>query len=246
LVNTMKSHRSILITLALAVIFLAAAPLSTLAGQAAAIKGKQLRVMVKEYIETNMPWKQDDMRMEFLGRMADLSVPGDKISYRVKSRQDEAYIGDSVFTVAMYDDGSLVREESIRVRMEVAMGVVMSAKFLPRDTEIGADDVKLVRKWFSQSPANNLMQIEDAVGKHPHSDIRQNTEIKRNMLKSVRTIKRGKMVRIVVENGPLTIVTVGLSEEDGSRGDFIRVRNISSNKTVYAKVIDDSSVRVDY
>lgn len=242
----MKSHRSILITLALAVIFLAAAPLSTLAGQAAAIKGKQLRVMVKEYIETNMPWKQDDMRMEFLGRMADLSVPGDKISYRVKSRQDEAYIGDSVFTVAMYDDGSLVREESIRVRMEVAMGVVMSAKFLPRDTEIGADDVKLVRKWFSQSPANNLMQIEDAVGKHPHSDIRQNTEIKRNMLKSVRTIKRGKMVRIVVENGPLTIVTVGLSEEDGSRGDFIRVRNISSNKTVYAKVIDDSSVRVDY
>jgi flagella basal body P-ring formation protein FlgA len=66
------------------------------------------------------------------------------------------------------------------------------------------------------------------------------------MLKTVKTIKRGKMVKIVLENGPMMIVTFGLSEEDGSRGDFIKVRNISSNKIVYAKVIDDSSVRVDF
>jgi flagella basal body P-ring formation protein FlgA len=66
------------------------------------------------------------------------------------------------------------------------------------------------------------------------------------MLKSVKTIKRGKMVKIVLESGPMTIMTFGLCEEDGNRGDFIKVRNTSSNKTFYARVVDDSSVRIEF
>jgi flagella basal body P-ring formation protein FlgA len=242
----MKDHKLTGVILTLMIFLLAAVVPSSFAGQVVSIKGKELKALVKKYIETNLPWKQENLRIEFLGRITDPPVQGEKISCQVKSRQDEAYIGDSTFTVGIYDDGTLVREEPVRVRMEVAMDVVVSAKFLPRDTEIDADDVKLVRKWFNQNPANIVAQIEDVIGKHPYSDIRQNMEIKRNMLKAVRTIRRGKMVKIVLESGPLTIVTFGLSEEDGSRGDFIKVKNISSNKVVYAKVIDDSSVRVDF
>jgi flagella basal body P-ring formation protein FlgA len=242
----MKIHKLTGVILTLMIFFLAAAVPSSLAGQVASIKGKELRALVKKYISTNMPWKQENLRIEFLGRITDPPVQGEKLTCQVKSRQDEAYIGDSIFAVGIYDDGTLVREESVRVRMEVAMDVLVSAKFLPRDTEINADDVKLVRKWFNQNPANIVTQMEDVIGKHPYSDIRQNMEIKRNMLKTVKTIKRGKMVKMVLESGPLMIVTFGLSEEDGSRGDFIKVKNISSNKIVYAKVIDDSSVRVDF
>ena len=242
----MKVHKLTGVILTLLIFSLAHIVPSAYAGPVVSIKGKELRALVKKYIETNMPWKQENMRIEFLGRMADLSVQGEKISCQVKSRQDEAYIGDSSFTVGIYDDGALIRDESVRVRMEVAMEVVMSARFLPRDVEISADDVKLVKKWFSQSPTNTLTEIEDVIGKHPYSDMRQNIEIKRNMLKSVKTIKRGKMVKMLLESGPMIIVTFGLSEEDGSRGDFIRVKNISSNKIVQAKVIDDSSVRVDF
>jgi flagellar basal body P-ring formation protein FlgA len=242
----MKVHKLTGVILTLLIFSLATAVPSAFSGQVVSIKGKELRVLVKKYIETNMPWKQDNLRIEFLGRMADLSVQGEKISCQVKSRQDEAYIGDSSFTVGISDDGTLIREESVRVRMEVAMDVVVSAKFLPRDTQINADDVKLIRRWFNQNPANTVTQMEDVVGKQTYSDIRQNIEIKRNMLKSVKTIKRGKMVKMVLESGPMMIVTFGLSEEDGSRGDFIKVKNLSSNKTVYAKVIDDSSVRVDF
>jgi flagella basal body P-ring formation protein FlgA len=66
------------------------------------------------------------------------------------------------------------------------------------------------------------------------------------MLKSVKTIKRGKLVKVVLESGPMSIMTFGLCEEDGSRGDFIKVRNTSSNKSIYARVVDDSSVMIEY
>jgi len=51
---------------------------------------------------------------------------------------------------------------------------------------------------------------------------------------------------MVLESGPMMIVTFGICEEDGSRGDYIKIRNTSSNKMVYARVTDDSSVRVEF
>ena len=181
-----------------------------------------------------------------MARIPDLHVQGEKISCKVRSGQDEAYIGDSIFTVGVYDDGTLLREERVHVRMEVAMDVVMSTKYLMRDKGIDSDSVKLVRKWFNQLPVYVVTQIEDVVGKQPYNDIRQNMEIKRNMLKDVKTMKRGKMVKMVLESGPMMIVTFGICEEDGSRGDYIKIRNTSSNKMVYARVMDDSSVRVEF
>jgi len=227
------------------VFFLTGVVSSSFAAQDKIIKGMEIKALVKDYIETNMPW-QSGMRIDFLARISDLHVQGEKISCKVRSGQDEAYIGDSIFTVGVYDDGTLLREERVHVRMEVAMDVVMSTKYLMRDKGIDSDSVKLVRKWFNQLPVYVVTQIEDVVGKQPYNDIRQNMEIKRNMLKDVKTMKRGKMVKMVLESGPMMIVTFGICEEDGSRGDYIKIRNTSSNKMVYARVTDDSSVRVEF
>ena len=233
-------------TLFLIIFFLTGVVSSSLAAPDRIIKGTEIRALVKDYIETNMPWQRDGMRIDFMGRTSDLHVQGGEISCKAKSRQDETYIGDSIFTVGVYDDGTLLREERIHVRMEAAIDVVVSTKYLPRDKEIDSDSVKLVRKWFNQMPVHAVTQIEDVVGKRLYSDIRPNMEIKRNMLKAVKTMKRGKMVKMVLESGSLTIVTLGLCEEDGSRGDYIKIRNTSSNKTVYARIMDDSSVRVEF
>ncbi len=202
--------------------------------------------MVKKYIEANMPWPKENVHIDFLGRQPDVSVQGEKINCEVRSGRNESYIGDSTFTVTVYDDGTLLREIPVRVRMEVAIDVAVTTRYLPRDSEIGNGDVRLARKWFNQMPVHVVTQIDDAVGKRLYSDAMHNTEINRNMLRSIKTLKRGKLVKVLLERGPMTIVTFGLCEEDGSRGDFIKVRNTASNKTLYARVVDDSSVVIEY
>jgi len=44
----------------------------------------------------------------------------------------------------------------------------------------------------------------------------------------------------------MQIVTVGLSEEDGVAGNIVRVKNITSNKTIYARVLSDSVVGIEF
>jgi len=59
-------------------------------------------------------------------------------------------------------------------------------------------------------------------------------------------VKRGKIVCINLERGPLKISTIGISEEDGARGAIIRVRNVSSNRMVYARVVGANTVQVEF
>lgn len=242
----MKKHALIVVIVSFMSLFIAFGTSPLLAAHVESLKGSRIKTIVKEYIEANMPWQRGNIRVDFLGRIQDVSIQGERISCEVKSIREEAYIGDSTFTVVIYDERTLLKEIPVRVRMEVAIDVVVSTKYLHRDSEIGYGDIKLVRKLFTQTPVHAVTQMEDAVGKRLYSDVMQNSEIKRNMLKSVKTIKRGKIVKVMLESGPMTIMTFGLCEEDGSRGDFIKVRNTSSNKTIYARVVDDSSVMVEY
>jgi flagella basal body P-ring formation protein FlgA len=71
-------------------------------------------------------------------------------------------------------------------------------------------------------------------------------EILATMLKSAPLVRKGKMVKMVFDNGSMQIVTVGLSEEDGVAGNIIRVKNITSNKIIYARVLSDSLVGIEF
>lgn len=202
--------------------------------------------IVKAYIEKTMPWHQGTLRLEFLPNNTECDIKGKRLSWQIQSRRNEAFIGESSFNVRFYDQGVFIKDLPVRVNMEVEMDVVESTKSLGRDTEIRACDVRMTKKWFTEIPENVLSDPEQAVGKVLTTAVRVNAEITRNMLKKATVVKRGAMVKIVAESGPLLITTFGLSEENGGRGDVIRVKNISSNKIIYTKVVDQALVQVTY
>ncbi len=206
----------------------------------------QIRNIVKDHIEKSMQWDRAAMRIEFPVRLADQEFKGKKIAWQVQTRHNEEFIGESIFNVRFYDQEIFVREMPVRVRMEAAMDVVVSTKPLSRGAEIGPEDVKLVKKWFHRMPQNVLSDPEEAVGKTLCVSVGPNAEVTKIMLKTPRMVRKGALVKILAENGSLMITTVGLSEENGGRGDVIRVKNIASNKIVYAKVIDNALVRVEF
>lgn len=231
---------SVLLVLSLAPAGMGAPTSSTI------IREAQIRKIVKSYIEKNTCWDPANLRIEFPVRLMDQEFDSKKISWQVQSRQNEEFIGESIFSVRFYDQDIFVREISVPVRMETAVEVVVSAKPLSRETVINRDDVKVVKKWFNRIPQNVVADPKDAVGKTLTVPIGYNAEITKMMLKTTRMVLRGALVKMMAENGSLVITTIGLSENDGGCGDIIRVKNLSSNKIVYAKVIDHALVRVEF
>lgn len=208
--------------------------------------GDQLAQSIRQHVENNMSWPVEDMRMEFLSKLPSLDHLTGKMVFRITPKPGDAYIGDTSFSVRILNGGTLVREETVRVRIEVMKDFVVSAKSLAKGSVLTADDVTIQRQWVRRLPANTLSSIDEALGRVMMHSVRPNIQMTYRMIAEVMPVKKGKMVSVILDNGLMQMVMKGIAEEDGAEDALIRVRNVSSNKVIYARVIGPASVRVDF
>jgi len=204
------------------------------------------RTAIREYIEANMPWPPGTVRVDFLSEEQE-SIPQNRdLILRVEPAGNQDFIGDMVFLVKSFRGGNLLRTESVRTRIEVLQDVVTAARGLPAGTVLAGSDIRTVRRWVRRIHPHSLPSMEAASGKRLTIQVASGAEILATMLKEIPLVRKGKMVKIVFDNGPMQIVTVGLSEEDGVAGNIVRVKNITSNKIIYARVLSDSVVGIGF
>ncbi len=215
-------------------------------GSAAILKEGAIRKIVVEHIQRHMPWERENMRLTFLGGCNDIVVPAPEYTYDVQEQPNDPYIGDSVVMLKLYHGGVFLLERPVRVRMEVAFDVLVSSRALPIDTVIGPDDVRMVKRWLTREPQRTIATLDEALEKRVVNSIRPNHEITRTMLREVPLVKKGRVVKMVLNNGFINITTLGQIQEDGGMGSSVRVKNISSQRIVYARVVGDSLVQVDF
>lgn len=202
------------------------------------------RAAVREYIAANMPWPPESMRVDFLSEEPESTSQSRDLLLRVEPAGNQDFIGDMVFLVKSFKAGHLLRTESVRTRIEVQRDVVTAARNMPAGTVLTESDIRTVRRWVRRIHAQSLASMEAVSGKRLTIQVASGTEILATMLKEVPLVRRGKMVKMVFDNGPMQIVTVGMSEEDGIAGNIIRVKNMTSNKVIYARVLSDSVVGI--
>jgi flagella basal body P-ring formation protein FlgA len=57
---------------------------------------------------------------------------------------------------------------------------------------------------------------------------------------------RGDVVRMVAESDVLRVAAKGMAKENGAVGERIRVMNLRSRKIIYAQVMDEQTVQVEF
>jgi flagella basal body P-ring formation protein FlgA len=210
------------------------------------IPAEDIKTTISDHVERNHPWPSGSVRIHILTRLSDIVLPQESVTLEVVNYPDEDYIGDATFTVKFSSEGNVVKEETVRVGMEVLTDVVVSKRELVKNREITAEDVYIQKKWLRRIPANVVTIPSDIVGKTLTFNVRPHSEITKNIIRTPLLIKRGNVVRIVFDNDSLSVTTMGVSEEDGAKDKVIRVKNLSSNRTIYARVAGDSLVRVEF
>lgn len=207
-----------------------------------------IQAAVREYIDANMPWPPGTARVDFLSASGESAtvLQNRADTFRIEPAGNSDFIGDMVFLVRFFKDGSAVKTESVRTKIEVARNVVVAARALPVGSILTGADIRTAQKWVRRIHPQALASVEETSGKMLTVQVSEGAELFTSMLKDVPLVKKGKMVKIVFDNGLMRIATVGLPEEDGIAGSIVRVRNITSNKIIYARVLGDSVVGIEY
>jgi flagella basal body P-ring formation protein FlgA len=65
-----------------------------------------------------------------------------------------------------------------------------------------------------------------------------------NSVEEQKLVTRGNVVRVIVEDDGLSIVTYGTSLQSGSAGSFIQLRNLDTGVIIRGIVQPDGSVRI--
>jgi len=201
---------------------------------------------IRQHIDQNMLHPAESVRVEFLSALPSMDKLSGKITYSIESRPSEEYIGDTSFNVRIFSKGIFLKEEVVRVRIEVLREFVISTSTINRNSILSADDVSVQKKWVKRIPMNAISSLDEAIGKTIIVSIRPNAQITRTMLKEVMSVKKGKIVQVILDNGIMKIMMNGVAEEDGAEEAVVKVRNLNSNKIIYARVIGQARVQVDF
>lgn len=204
-----------------------------------------LAELINQYVRDNSSRPAEDIRIEFPAKLPEVSLKGEKISYEISQLGKTAFIGNCHFLIRFFDDGEQVAKHQTRVDIEVRENYITASRVIKRNAIVGADDLQPAERWVRRASLKSIGDTDEIVGKRLIVELGPDREITRSMIKEPILVKKGEVVRIVLDNGRMSLMATGVAEEAGIDRQRIRVKNLSSQKVILAKVMAEGLVRVE-
>lgn len=127
---------------------------------------------------------------------------------------------------------------SIYVPFNVALyfELPVASRNLARGEEITAADVQISLVDSRTLRQGQLDRIEDIVGKAVRRPLREGEVFRQAQLELPTLVRRGDIVSIVNQSGPIAVTSTGTALAAGRTGDRIRIKNNQSDRVINAKV----------
>ena len=198
------------------------------------------------FVERKLSKKASDVAVSRLKIMGDGPVPAGKVTFQLFQKEQRKLEGQLNLTALIYVDGVETKKVRLTGWVDVFDSVVCVSRNMKRGEILQEDDLYVSRKNISYLPSNILTGKEKAIGLALKHQIKEDTPLKEWMLERPPIVERGDMVMILAESGGLRVTVPGKILEKGYRGQLVQVQNIMSRKNIYAKVIDEATVMVDF
>jgi len=124
----------------------------------------------------------------------------------------------------------------VPVTLERYAEVVVAARPVARGAPLSAEDLRLARRRVDVGRRDYLEQAEAAVGQIAARGIASGEILGQQQLRRPRLVRRGDHVVLSVGSSTVSVSMKGEALADGSAGERIRVRNLSSARVVEGTV----------
>lgn len=152
-------------------------------------------------------------------------------------------LSSSRFSLIFKVDDRVVKNISIRGKLEARATVITAAKPIKRGTILYPEHIRETVLDISNLKDPGF-SADDFLGKIIKRTLKTGTPIGLSMVESLPVVYRGEKVKIVIQSGPMLLTATGLAHSDGKLNDLIRVQNLNSSKVVFGRVTGPGVVEV--
>ena len=138
--------------------------------------------------------------------------------------------------------------KSIWVTADIGVygSVVVATRAVGRGETLGAGDVAAERRDLSQLGRGIMTDPGEVAGRIARTPLVPYTPVRREQLDLPADVHRGDVVLLVAERGSMRITAPGEARDDATRGQQVHVLNRVSRKDLVGRVIDATTVGVDF
>lgn len=122
--------------------------------------------------------------------------------------------------------------------------VAVATDNIPRGQLVGAGDVAFELRSLGKLRRGYFEKNERLIGRVTTRSVPRGTAYTDNMVKKARMVRRGERVVLALHSGTVAVRVAGTAMRDGSRGERIPVRNLSSKRIVEGVVHEPGLVLV--
>jgi flagella basal body P-ring formation protein FlgA len=148
-------------------------------------------------------------------------------------------------SLSFFANDELIKTFSIPFRIKIIMQVIVANRDIFPNEQIEPDAITYSNRQISD--VNEIIQNESEVlGKNSRKKIKKGEVITKSQLSSNKVIKKGQSVNLEVTSGSVRILTTAVAMQDGSVGDYIRLKRNSDNtkQDVEGQVISGNLVQI--
>ena len=210
------------------------------------IRGDTFKNIFRAYLFQHINKERSDIIVSKFKVSGNRPVPSGRISVQIVKKNQQKLTGYVRLTALVKVNN--VTENRVRLSgwADIFDSVVCARRNIKRGDIVAKDNIYLARKNISRLPKNILTDVNGIIGLRLKNNIKAETCLKDWMLEKNPAVEKGDMVTIIAESDFIKISAPGVVLAKGYLGEIVRVQNSMSKKNVYAKVINDSTVMVDF
>ncbi|MFB0524952.1 MAG: flagellar basal body P-ring formation chaperone FlgA, partial [Phycisphaerae bacterium] len=206
------------------------------------IKGSEFVEMASSFLRNNLP-EGSVCQLDPLWIPKDLNIGGLSKDVRLYPRLVKSSARNQAkVQIAVFADGKEVAVREVTFRLKYNHRTVVTLVEIPAGAVISPENVK-IEKIVSNYP-------EPAIWRPPYGLIVRrrlpaNTVIRPDMVGPVEpavVVERNETVVIQIERPAFLVTALGKTMQKGQAGEYIKVRNLDSQRIILAKVNEDGTV----
>ena len=211
--------------------------------QGVAVGSDKILTIIGEFLSSNAK-NLPKAEIKFIPNSQPLpfAVPKGFLTYDVIT-SNPGILNSSSFAIIFKVDGKVVKNMSVRGKIEALAQIVVAAEPLKKGLVLRPQDLALVTMDIGEI-ANPEIDSHNLLGLQLTKTVAKGAPVCESMVEALPIIKRGQKVKMIIESGALHLTATGFAHSDGKLDQLIKVQNIESNKTLQGRVSGPGVVEV--
>lgn len=132
----------------------------------------------------------------------------------------------------------------VPVQIRLPAKVVVAGRNLSRGEIMQRSDLSFQVEDTAKLRRGYFLKMADVVGQKLKNDLRAGQVISHNKIARPKSIKRNQIVTLLAKVGSISVSSKGKALSSAATGEMVRVKNLSSGKTVSGRVIQPGLIEV--